>query len=145
VNARQPTPVRRDRSADIAQAERLIAVLFKLAAELASAAADEPTTEPIRAELDLAATDLRFAADLLGACAGGLALFEPDPVTESYLVERIAVTQGLPPVDVTVLVWSDEPRDLPWLGYFDGLEWWYVDAEPGQQITHWAHRPGVGQ
>lgn len=145
MNARQPIPLRRDRSTDIAQAERLIAMLFKLAGELASAAADEPTTEQIRTELDLAAADLRFAADLLGACTGGLALFEPDPVTESYLVERTAVTLGLPPVGLTVLVWSDEPGDLPWLGYFDGLEWWYVDAEPGRYITHWAYRPGVSQ
>lgn len=144
MNAPHPTPLRRDRNADRAEAERLVGELYKQVT-LVNDAAERETSTLALAELVRLSTDLRFAADLLYAYQAGLAVAEPDPVTGCYLVERIAVATDLPKSGRWVMVWKDGDPDSPWLGQFDGLQWWYVDSEPALGITHWAHRPGVPQ
>lgn len=143
MNAPHPTPLRRDRNADRAEAERLVGELYKQVT-LVNEAAEHETSTLALAELVRLSTYLRFAADLLYAYQAGLAVAEPDPVTGCYLVERIAVATALPEAGHCVLVWTDGD-DSPWLGQFDGLQWWYVDSEPALGVTHWAHRPGESQ
>lgn len=144
MNAPHPIPPRRDRQADRAEAERLVGELYKQVS-LVNEAAERETSTVALAELVRLSTDLRFAADLLYAYKAGLAVAEPDPVTGCYLVERIAVAIDLPKTGHWVMVWTDGDIDSPWLGWFDGLQWWYVDSEPALGVTHWAHRPGVPQ
>lgn len=121
MNAPHPTPLRRDRNADRAEAERLVSELYK--------------------QVSL----VNEASDLLYAYQAGLAVADPDPVTGCYLVERIDVCHALPGESETVLMWSATAPSEPWLGWWDGTGWWYVDTQPAVDITHWAHRPGVGQ
>ena len=143
MNAPHSIPLRRDRHADRAEAERLVGELYKQVS-LVNEAAERETSTVALAELTRLSIDLRFAADLLYAYQAGLAVAEPDPVTGCYLVERIAVATDLPEVFEWVLVWSDcDPHSPAWLGLFDGLQWWYVDSEPALGVTHWALRPGV--
>lgn len=142
-----PTPsldLPRDRAGVAAEARRLVGELYKQVALVKETA--ETSTDPVTvAELFALSTNLRFAAQLLFSYQAGLAVVEPDPLTGCFLVERIAVTTSLPPVNETVLIWSDDAGDRElWMGHFDGLSWWYVDSEPARHVTHWALRPGVG-
>ncbi len=131
----------RNRDADHAEAERLIAMLRMQVASIHEVSANEDDPRTL-AEMVQIATDLAFAADLLGAYAAGLALATPDPITGAYLLERISPDEAMPDTDETVLVWSDESSDQPWLGWFDGLNWWYVDSMPITRVDGWAYRPG---
>lgn len=144
MNAPHPIPLRRDRNADRAEAERLVGELYKQVS-LVNEAAERETSTVALAELTRLSTDLRFAADLLYAYQAGLAVVDPAPVTGCYLVERIDVCHALPGESETVLMWSAAAPSEPWLGWWDGTGWWYVDTQPAVDITHWAHRPGVGQ
>lgn len=131
----------RNRDADRVEADRLIAMLRVQVASINEVAESEDDPQALGEMVHLA-TDLAFAADLLGAYAAGLALANPDPITGAHLVERISPNEGLPDVEETVLVWSDESSEQPWLGWFDGLAWWYVDSAPIRRIDSWAYRPG---
>lgn len=147
MNAPQTIPPRRNMNADRAEAERLVGELYKQVTLVNETA--ETTTSPIAlAELDALSTNLRFAADLLFAYQAGLALSTPDPVTGCFLVERIAVADGNPDTTETVLIWTQPESGLddgPWLGYWDELGWWFIDATIATHVSHWARRPGVGQ
>lgn len=141
-----PTPsleLPRDRAGVAAEARRLVGELYKQVALVKETA--ETTNDPVTvAELFALSTNLRFAAQLLFSYQAGLAVVEPDPVTGCFLVERVAVATDLPKTGSCVLVWTDGD-DSPWLGQFDGLQWWYVDSEPARGVTHWAYRPGETQ
>lgn len=131
----------RNRDADRAEAERLIAMLRVQVASI-NQVIEEGGFEIDLEALPPIATDLAVAADLLGAYAAGLALATPDPITGAHLLERISPDEAMPDTDETVLVWSDESSDQPWLGWFDGLNWWYVDSAPVKRVDGWAYRPG---
>lgn len=137
----------RNRDADHAEVTRLIGVLSGLSADVTGAANTE-THAQSATELRQTAIDLSFAADLLGAYAGGLALSTPDPVTGAFLVERYTVADGHPDTTETVLIWTEPESgmdDGPWLGYWDPLGWWFVDSTIATHVMYWARRPGVGQ
>lgn len=144
MNAPHPTPPRRDRNADRAEAERLVGELYKQVT-FVNEAAERETSTIAMAELRRLSTYLRFAADLLYAYQAGLAVVEPDPVTGCYLVERVNALEHQPGEGETVLMWSSAAPAEPWLGWWDGMVWWYVDTSPAHDITHCARRPGVPQ
>lgn len=137
----------RNRDADRAEAERLIAMLREQVASIDEAIRDEDD-EPIFNEMARISTELTFAADLLGAYAAGLALATPDPITQAFLVERrLAIDEDLPPVDEIVLIWLGQAdrlgSDLPWLGHRDERgQWWFVDSGIARGVIYWAYRPG---
>lgn len=82
------------------------------------------------------------AAALIDTYQAGVTLVTPHPLTGAYLVERINPSERLPDNTETVLVWSDSEDNLPWLGWYDGTAWQYVDSTPIQNVTGWAYRPG---
>lgn len=138
----------RNRDADRAEAERLIAALRVQVASINDVVRDEED-EQSQGEMVRIATDLAFAADLLGAYAAGLALSTPDPITQAFLVERIAVIDDVPPVDEIVLIWQAEiigGAALPWLGHRDERgTWWFIDSGVARSVVYWAFRPGRPQ
>lgn len=138
-----PAPhIRRNRDADRAKATELVTQLGAIARQIAPGTDDSHMTTEQLAGLRETAAQIGFAADLLGAYAAGLALATPDPITSAYLVERYTPAEAMPEIEETVLVWTDEDDD-PWLGWFDGLTWWFVDAMPISRVKAWARRPGV--
>ncbi|MBS0367605.1 MAG: hypothetical protein JSS57_00225 [Proteobacteria bacterium] len=145
MNAPLPKFQLRDPDADRDEAERLIGMLYEQVTWIDEAAQCERDPAVI-AQMHTIGSDLRFAADLLGAYAAGLALSTPDPLTGAYLVQRIAVTDELPDSDETVFLWSSDGEDRrPWLGWYDGVGWWFIDSSPAVHVTHWAHRPEGAQ
>lgn len=135
--------VARDRDADRAKATELVTQLGAISRQIAPSTTDRHLTDQQLSDLRETAAQIGFAADLLGAYAAGLALATPDPITNAYLVERYTPAEAMPDIEATVLVWTDDDDDGPWLGFYDGITWWYVDAMPIRRVKAWAHRPGV--
>lgn len=141
-----PSYVPRDRDADRAQAERLVGELYKQVT-LVNESMELELDPIILAQMTRMRDDLRFSADLLFAYQAGLAVTVPDPATGCFLVERIAVTDGLPDSSETVLLWvapESGLEDGPYMGYWD-QGWWMLDSSIATHVTSWARRPGVGQ
>ncbi len=135
------TPLLQDPDAARAEANRLIAALHAEAAGI-ERTLQETFSEPDMLVLAQRSADLTFASVLLEAFVSGIALSTPNPATGAYLVERINPSERLPDNTETVLVWSDSEDNLPWLGWYDGTTWWYVDSTPIQRVDGWAYRPG---
>lgn len=129
MNAPAQTP-RRGIDADRAEAERLIKLLRTYSRDAMTAAICETSMQ------------LGFAAELLRAYATGLALATPDPETDAFLIQRMQPETAQPDREDTVLIWTAGEPETPWLGYYDGARWWYVDALPASNVTGWAYRPG---
>ena len=143
MNAPHPTHVPRNRDADRAEAERVVAVLYEQIGEINKIVAGEEDAATI-AELVHLRDDLRIAGDMLCAFANGLALATPDPVTGCLLVERFALADRPAPVGEILLIWMADKLggQLPWLGHMDERGgWWYVDSGMARGVTHWAYRP----
>lgn len=135
------TTLLQDPEAARAEANRLIAALHAEAGDI-ERTLHETFSEPDMLVLAQRSADLTFAGMLLEAFVSGLALSTPNPATGAYLVERFTASERLPDNTETVLVWSDSEDHLPWLGWYDGTSWWYVDSTPIQNVTGWAYRPG---
>jgi hypothetical protein len=60
-------------------------------------------------------------------------------------INWIAVAEELPDADTAVLVFAPGMDEPVWLGFYDGVYWFGVDAveygDERPEVTHWADMP----
>ena len=64
-------------------------------------------------------------------------------ILDEEAIEWHSVTDSLPDVDTTVLVYAPEDADPVWLGYYDGDSWDSAEGMPYRAgaVTAWAAMP----